>query len=276
MDNQNPTPNPIPPTENIPVQNPPVQENPLSQVYTAPQSSTPPPSPKSFLSTKILLLIVIGLVLFGAGGTYLALNSKPKPQPFTSKTTPTYTPTSIPTPTPTPNPTANWKTYTSQALGFSIKYPENLAHNKETTTFKEYENVAFSDKELSNPLPSGTIITVSKGSVLEEGYNTLLSKEINKVEAVEIGSRDESGELKLTQVGTKTRLPNITVDGSDALQNITKNDQGYTDQGYIVEILIKRNNIFYQISLADSATQNMERGQKKFNQILSTFRFDSP
>ena len=78
MDDQTPTLNTTPPNENIPVQNPAIEETPSPKAYTIPQPATP--SPKSFLSSKIVLLIVILLILLGAGGTYLARNSKPKSQ----------------------------------------------------------------------------------------------------------------------------------------------------------------------------------------------------
>lgn len=82
MDNQAPTPNPTPPAENISPGNPPLQKA-SSQVYTAPRIDNPPPPKKPFMFSKILLPIMIILVLFGAGGIYLALNSKPKPQACT-------------------------------------------------------------------------------------------------------------------------------------------------------------------------------------------------
>ena len=117
MDNQTPTTSPIPTPGNIPTENPAVETPP--QVYTAPQ---PPLSPKKpFLTGKIILLIVILLILLGAGGTYLALNSKPKPAPIVSKEAPTSTPSPAPT-----NETVNWKTYTSSNIGFSLRYPKEM------------------------------------------------------------------------------------------------------------------------------------------------------
>lgn len=105
--------------------NPPI-ENPV------PQTVTPPPS-KSFLSNKIILPIVILLIILGLGGTYLALNSKPKSQPIVSKTIPTSTPT----PTSITKKTVcrklsnqeifdpkNWTDYYNRVIGISFKYPK--------------------------------------------------------------------------------------------------------------------------------------------------------
>ena len=121
MDNQNPTPNPAPPSENIPAQNPAVETSP--QVYTAPHlDNAPPPPPKPFMFSKVILLfLIIIILLLGASGTYFALNSKPKPASTISKATP------IPIPTPTIDETANWKTY--NAANFSFKYPPNFKLN---------------------------------------------------------------------------------------------------------------------------------------------------
>ncbi|MEK7573805.1 MAG: hypothetical protein AAB531_05260 [Patescibacteria group bacterium] len=102
MDDQ--TPQPI----NPPVENP------------TPQTVIPPVS-KSFLSTKIILLIVIFLILIAGGGTYFALNSKTKPTPPVSKATKTSVPI------PTPDPTASWKTYINAKGKYSLQYPPTTA-----------------------------------------------------------------------------------------------------------------------------------------------------
>ena len=90
---------------------------------------------------------MIILVLFGVGGTYLALNSKPKPQACTQdeKICPdgtsvgrngpncTFTPC-FTKPTPTPDETVNWKTY--KASFGSLKYPADWS-------IKEVDQVVF-------------------------------------------------------------------------------------------------------------------------------------
>lgn len=60
------------------------------------------------------------MILLVSGETYLALNSRSKPQPIAQNPTPT----SIPT--PTIDPTSNWKTLTNDKSYFSFKYPDQI------------------------------------------------------------------------------------------------------------------------------------------------------
>ncbi|MEK7558940.1 MAG: PsbP-related protein [Patescibacteria group bacterium] len=92
--------------------NPPAQTVPPVQ----PASSVTPPSSKSFLSGKLIILIVIFLIIFAGGGTYLALNFKSEPTPPFVGGSPIKSPES--------DPTATWKTYTNTTYGFSFKYPK--------------------------------------------------------------------------------------------------------------------------------------------------------
>lgn len=73
----------------IPQQVPP--QNPTTENSTRVNS---PPAPKSFLSKKIILIVVILVIFLGAGGTYFVLNSQNKPTPTIAKTEPISTPTS--------------------------------------------------------------------------------------------------------------------------------------------------------------------------------------
>lgn len=116
-----------------------------STVENPPAQNLTPTSSKSFLSNKILLPVVILLLIFAAGGTYLALNSKPKPQPYVSKIIPTSAPT------PTPDPTANWKTYRSKSFRFSIKYPPTWSIKTELGNLggKNTENTLINDSEIN-------------------------------------------------------------------------------------------------------------------------------
>lgn len=69
-----------------------------------------------------IILVIVIVILVGAVG-YFAFVKKSEPIAQQSTPTPvaTQTKTSVPTPK---DETVNWKTYSNQTLGFSIKYPQ--------------------------------------------------------------------------------------------------------------------------------------------------------
>ena len=86
----------------------------------------------------IIVIIVIAIATVAAIGITGGYDEEPTPTPTSTPTpmptltptptpTPTPTLTSTPTPTPTPTPTslAGYLTYTDEANGFSISYPED-------------------------------------------------------------------------------------------------------------------------------------------------------
>ncbi len=105
--------------------------NPQQQAPSIPNPQQPPVNEQkqAFWKNK-WLLIVLGIVLLIAigGGTYFLGKSsisnnntnQPSPTPIVTKE-----PTITQSPTPTSDATtSNWKTYTNNELGFSIKYPQ--------------------------------------------------------------------------------------------------------------------------------------------------------
>jgi|SRR3989344_132942 len=261
MENQNPTPNPAPPTENIPTQNPPVQETPSSQVYTSPQPVSPPPFPKSFLSNKIILLIVILLMLLGIGGTYLALNSKSKPQPVVSKPTPTSAPTPLPTEASakagTPDPTANWKTYTNAAYKYSVRYPATMTLS-----------VNNADNSVLFKTQSGDGVNINVSDLrtipsLRQDINTLLSSPI--------GYEVKEGK---TIIRTVKKLNQFDLGGEQAIKvSITEKDDVVTV--YATAVFLIKDNFSYSINTVPTTdASRKEELLKTLDQILSTFRFD--
>lgn len=121
MDDQNP---PTSPTS--PVQSQPIQDSNLSQ--SQPVQPAPSTPPKSFLSKWALLILFVLILILAVGGTYLVLDSKPKPQTVISKTIPTSVPT------PTPDETVTWKIYTNTKVGYQIKFPNRYSEPSERNT----------------------------------------------------------------------------------------------------------------------------------------------
>jgi len=82
----------------------------------------------------------------------------------------------VPSPTPTPDPYADWKTYTNEEYGFSVKYPEDWFERDETKTdsyfTKSFSYKKISDTTLTFDLVSFTIINNLKDSTLYNQWNT--------------------------------------------------------------------------------------------------------
>ena len=77
-------------------------------------------------NTMKTLLVILALVIVGGGGWYYYENYYKKPTP-----TPTVTPsTKEPTTTTTKDETADWKTYTNEKYGYSLKYPKDWEYKE--------------------------------------------------------------------------------------------------------------------------------------------------
>lgn len=258
MDSQTPIPNPTPLTENIPPQNPSI-ETPPSQVYTAPHLENPPPPKKPFMFSKILLPIVIIFVLSAAtAGTYLALNSKPKPAPIVSKIAPTSAPTS------TPDPTANWKTYKNTENGFSLQYPQGkLVEISEKNTGKnsctEQKGVVdikiypgdYKKSETETHFFGDLWVNIS----IVDNVEKLSPEDYVRKACATFFSQDKITSMKSLQIANNNFLAII-------YKNVMDQQQ---------EVIVPKGNKLYFIHGFSSKLPN-----PLFDQILSTFRFDSP
>ena len=121
-----------------------------------PQQPLPPQQPaippqQSFYGKRNWLkwgLVLVLVVAFSSGTTYLVLNSQsPKqPPPQITQTTPTPTPS---------DETANWKTYKSDKLSIEFKYPpqfsytESIAGIQNTLYFKDKDREFTLEKLIS-------------------------------------------------------------------------------------------------------------------------------
>lgn len=255
MENQTPTPNPIPTPENVPIQNPAV-EAPPSQVYTAPHIDNPPPK-KSFLTSRIILLIVIFLVLVGLGGTYLTLNSKPKPQPTAPKAAPTPTSTTV-------DETASWKTYTNLDLGFSIKYPDfmNIYEDEGSVVFFRGVKIELPPDSPVDPYPVPNIgFSKGHGSTAREAC-----------EIATAGACHDTSIAGVSRSITEAKINNI-----DALKVVWSTDP-YSPGYYLANP--SGTSVLHIGLLTDRRESDNPRSEndkendlRLLNQILSTFKF---
>ena len=257
MENQTPKPSPTPPTENIPVQNPAVAETP-PQVYTAPHIDNPPPK-KPFLTGKIILIVIILSVILSAGGTYLALNSKPKPQPTVPKVTPTTTPTPV-------DETANWKTFTSTKWGFKFKYPNDWTIAKEGD-----KGVVIIENDSGYGTPEVDFYVLEDSAAMTASRNKIKSYPVNKDVHVPL----DNSEGAVRSYDIYKRLEDKNVDNYTALRYTI--DLGYKDVGvsdvYEASIL-KGVKIITVRMIFNPLVNNKSESKVDFiDKILSTFKF---
>ena len=99
------------------------QQTPPQQPVQQP-ISTPPSNgyyKKGYWKKWVLIYAVIALLLYS--GVYYFVLSKNKSNPYSYNTSPS--PAQSAQPSPTTDPTTNWKTYTNEKYGYSIKYPSD-------------------------------------------------------------------------------------------------------------------------------------------------------
>lgn len=206
----------------------------------APPISTLPVAPLPEPKSKIWLWIVGGVLLLGVGivfGVLLGKQLYSIPQP-------------IPTPSPSVtsvqegDPTANWKTYTNNNLGFTLKYPSEWLQPKETLLSTSTE-VGFNDN-----------LTIRSGIF----YNQDLGRNSTFVEVVE---------KYLPIDGTPAK--SFTIAGRDAKQVVYKTGESLFEIVILIPSSISKDEIViisYKIFPGDTPLQN-----KQIDQILSTFKF---
>jgi hypothetical protein len=146
--------------------------------------------------------------------------------------------------------TTNWKTYRNDEYGFEIRYPENL-----------------SVKEYKNGLWRGEIVPLLidfLGAIDEKGVNFVIV--VRKV--------SEKNSLSALKEKFKSLKPNavvpemeeIKIDEHSALRwrdGYTKLDSYFTEKG----------NEFYEFAITEGPRIGAEEKNKRFLQIISTFRF---
>jgi|SRR3989338_2720842 len=241
MDNQTP-----------PVTNPPTETSPVQSA-----TSTTPPA-KSFLPTKIILLIVAFLILIVGGGTYLTLNFKPKQAPVVSKSTPTFFPT------PAPDPTASWKTYINPEFKYSLKIPPELKEvsdsDNEQKRFREYTNAGNSSDENGVYEAELQILTLSFEDTAFTGTKADFEKYLNL-------AASESANLQGTQA---VKIKNIYLDTCLA-------PQFYLNEGnykYLYSTSCAGEKRYLSVILFTDNPITLEKYKQTYELIIESFKFN--
>jgi|SRR3989344_1463774 len=120
-------------------------------VPQAPPAPQEPPQEASYGKKNWIkwLLIIIIVAILSSAATFLIATSQVGKQP---PPTPT-----VMQPTPTPDPTANWKTYTNQTYGFTIKYPPTFSIEDVSSKSPPF-SIFIKDTTIQVPFEGGTMI----------------------------------------------------------------------------------------------------------------------
>ncbi len=156
----------------------------MPDISTQPQTT---PEGKSINWKRILTVAVIGTVIIGLG-VLLFLLLQPKEEAITPTTTKKATPSAkVSTPSAKKDVTANWKVYTNDNIGFTLKYPRSWEYVKENN--EEYQD----DVTLApnNPPLPGCLLSVDKESADKTAYESFTKKEIGKTTVIDMYGRTE-------------------------------------------------------------------------------------
>jgi len=177
-----------------------------------------------------------------------------------------------PSPTPTPENISEWKTYTNEKYGFSLKHPKFLS-------LKEKQGISFVDNSsnIDGIILSGTfsgtnftntVLTIDLS--LEINPNSLTIKNwINNLKEKEIKCRNNGCTIFDYIRGFSSEDKNITIDGRNA---IAKDLTGISLSENLF-VTLKPNKILWIKRYYNSFPEIEKEEKIIFDQILSTFKF---
>ena len=172
------------------------------------------------------------------------------------------------TPSSEKDETADWKTYTNSQLGFTLKHPDEFPFIKEqlSTSGGQVPSVFFSgSKDFSSLDSKITTFSVSKGD-FKDAYEAIEALDINKVYSRAVAEAPD--------VAEQTRLANVVVDGQAGIkQSYLPSSKGVRTINYTLDVLIKKNANYYEISMTSRTKDNYEKNIEIFDLIISTFKF---
>lgn len=198
------------------------------------------------------ILIIVAILAIFLGGYLLGQQQTKLPGILSQPTTQS---------SPTPDPTANWKTYTSEKYGFSIKYPNDWSVRVTSAAADPYIyidlNIKASWGESAGP-EAGFPYTIA----ITEHKNT--KKESFK----DFVTKDLSEELKNNFTFQQEKIGSYTFYRTDKLPSAYGALNVYIteDGGRYISIDL----IPYSL---DDPPNNQDKVLPTFNQILSTFKF---
>jgi len=244
---------------------------------------TPKPdiiSTRRFNMTKVLVTILLGTIVLLAvvfSAQWWVNREEGKTDDFIKKNTSTNEATKSASKSATKIDTSDWKTYSNKE--FSFNYPKSWYQGKEKlpdSLVVELSNINDFSPCVELARQKSTCITritfsvwkVVEGSetgpALEETYNTTIQD--LKVGVLTVANpQPTNGKLSYK------RETDTNVSGYKALKYFS-DFEGYEDS-YNYEVLLKKDKVFYLISIASPNKGTLLKNVEILNQILSTFKF---
>lgn len=206
-----------------------------------------PPKPKPWqVCLKLLALLLAGLVLafiiLAASGLRITRKESLLDIWLASrKTTPTP---EVLESTPTPDLTANWKTYTDERYGYSIKYPSDW-------------DLVESSKTIDGEKRDSVLISCD----IEDPYYAPITVQVYQ-NPKKLSIREWAEEFGWK--GVILEFVDTEIDGQPAVE--------YKDGLGVLNFIVQKDDRIYSLSSHDSQ-ENIEKQNLMMSQILSTFRF---
>ncbi len=211
-----------------------------------------PPPPKTLpLKWILIIALLAGIVLAGIFLIFKSQSGKQSPQ-----LTPQSSIQPVISSTPTPDETANWKTYTNNKLGFSVKYPSQ-------TKIIEGGKYSVDGVFVKNPNLTSFNVNITDQESKESGFGNMqlsISVEENKNSKTLDSLRQEFSGQNPDEDIQGNKIQSFLLDGKPAIRGVA----GGTRGAYII-LSIYKNRIYRLVFEPDI--------NKTGDQIPSTFKF---
>lgn len=172
-----------------------------------------------------------------------------------------------PTPTPPPagGPTANWKTYTSNKIGYIQKYPKTMVPLPQA----QGNFVSFQLIKQGYYIPGDFTYNIGSYPINQKDNlfhsSTDIAYNSQKYQSIKIGEKTIIG----NNTGWSTRLPDVVVDRSIGTVFEQKGIGGIYPNVKLRYIVIKGNKFIFVIDSTYTTIAELNL----FNSLLSTFKF---
>ena len=243
------------------------QPTPQPQVTTG----TKPHDWKKVGLTVLIIIVVTGLIIVAYW--FLVLNKTSEVSDLTGPVPKVTTKTATEsakesTPSAEKDETADWKSYNSTQLGFSIKHPNEFPFVKEQLSILggQIPSVLFSNNsDFSSTDTKITTFSVSKGN-FKATYDSISSLELNKAYSRAVAEAPDIVE--------ETRLADVSINNQTGIKrSYLPTNKGVGIINYILDVHIKKGSDYYKISMTSGTKENYEKNIKIFDLIVSTFKF---